>query len=174
MLLPICPICHIQYSLSTKPLVLQPCGHGVCLNCFLKCNERDINTCSICREVVVSHKPNYELMQMCQPPATNWKFRLQNAVAPLLTGVDFVINDSLEAVAPLIILKAHGIISVYDFRKVIADLVICMSPADLYRWIEVLQFDNETELLGMAHQMVSDQRFLQVQRALWVLELVHN
>lgn len=174
MLLPICPICHIQYSLSIKPIVLQPCGHGVCLECHLQCEQRSIDDCSICRQPVISFTPNYDLIQICKKRTTDWKFRLENAVASTLSGVDFTINDSLEVVSPLIILKANNVHSLREFRKVISDLVICMSPVDLYKWIEVLKFDQETVILGIAHQMVSDQRFLQVQNALWVLELVHQ
>ena len=73
MVLPICPICQKQYSLQTLPIVLVPCGHGVCESCQDECNRREILECSLCRELVASWTPNYDLRAMVKQEEVDWK-----------------------------------------------------------------------------------------------------
>lgn len=172
MVLPICPVCQKQYSNSVKPIVLHPCGHGICESCQDKCEERGLIRCSICRELVTTVAPNYDLRGMCKDEDIPWKQRLISKLDHL-AGEEIEIDDSLEMVAPLIELKASNTQSMRKFRKTIAELVQNMESIDIFDWIHVLQFGNERELVLMTSKMIDDKNFLESKNALWVLKLVH-
>ena len=173
MVLPICPICQKQYSLQTKPLTLVPCGHGVCEECQAECVHREILDCSLCRKLVASWVPNYDLRAMLQPVQCEWKENLMSAM-DFLAGQDIEIDDSLEVVAPLLMLKARNIQSTDTFKQVLSKLVNVVEPVDLFEWVSVLQFNNEKQLIPAIGKMLDDKQFLESRKALWVLQLVHT
>lgn len=172
MVLPVCPICQKQYSLQTLPLVLVPCGHGVCQTCQEECNRREILDCSLCRELVASWTPNYDLRSMVKREEVEWKENLMSSM-DFLAGEDIEIDDDLEAVAPLLMLKAKNTQSMVRLRRVIAEMVKVMEPNDIFDWISVLQFSNEKDLLPAVNKLIDDKIFLESKKALWVLKLVH-
>ena len=172
MVLPICPVCHKQYSNTVKPVVLHPCGHGICESCQQKCEERGLIHCSICRELVTTTVSNYDLRGMCKDEDIPWKQKLTSSMN-FLAGEEIELDDSLEVVAPLLELKALNVQSMRKFRSVIAELVQKMEPVDIFDWIHVLQFGNERDLVIMTSKMIDDKIFLESKNALWVLKLVH-
>ena len=95
----------------------------------------------------------------------------------ILSNIHFVgdvtIDDDLEHVAPLLVLKAKNNKSIAKFKRVIADLVGKIEPNELFDWISVLNFSNEPELLSTASKMIDDKIFLESKNALWVLKMVH-
>jgi hypothetical protein len=86
---------------------------------------------------------------------------------------EFEIDDCLENVAPLIVLKAKNVQGMRQFRQVVSVLVQTMSTSDIFDWISVLQFGNERELIIMTSKMIDDKLFLETQKALWVFRMVH-
>lgn len=90
-----------------------------------------------------------------------------------LAGQDIEIDDSLEQIAPLLMLKARNIQSTEKFKKVFAKLVNVVEPVDLFEWVSVLQFPNEKKLVPAISKMLDDRQFLESKKALWVLQLVH-
>jgi len=172
MVLPICPICQKQYSLQTLPIVLVPCGHGVCESCQDECNRREILECSLCRELVASWTPNYDLRAMVKQEEVDWKEKLMSSM-DFLAGEEIEIDDELKEVAPLLMLKAKNTQSIIRQRRVIAEMARCMDPNDIFEWISVLQFSNEKDLLPVVSKLIDDKIFLESKKALWVLKLVH-
>jgi len=169
--MPICPICQKQYSLKVVPLVLQPCGHSVCQLCFDECSDRNIDHCSLCRQLVRAHTVNFSLQEMCQEDELGWKSDLCDLLSPALVGHRFTISDGLKPVAPLLALKAHGEHDIHCFREVFVHMIQEMSPSTIYQWIEVLNFRNKHALNDLVTQLVCDKHFLLRHDALWVLEL---
>jgi len=91
-----------------------------------------------------------------------------------LAGQDIEIDDSLEVVAPLLMLKARNIQSTNTFKQVLSKLVNVVEPVDLFEWVSVLQFNNEKQLIPAIGKMLDDKQFLESRKALWVLQLVHT
>tara|TARA_B110001452_G_scaffold162549_1_gene135287 strand:+ start:956 stop:1474 length:519 start_codon:yes stop_codon:yes gene_type:complete len=172
MVLPICPICQKQYSNQTLPLILVPCGHGVCESCQDECVQREIVECSLCRKLVASWIPNYDIRGMVKDDDSRWKEELMASIH-FLAGEDIDIDDDLKTVAPLLILKAKNIQSTRRFERVFSELVKVMEPNDIFDWIMVLNFNNEKELLPTVNKLIDDKNFLESKKALWVLKLVH-
>ncbi len=55
-----CKICFEQYNKNKhKPVILMQCGHSVCITCL---NELTTFLCPICREQIITSKPNYDLI----------------------------------------------------------------------------------------------------------------
>jgi hypothetical protein len=126
----------------------------------------------MCRALVTSMAPNYDLRGMCKDEDVPWK---QNLMSKLdyLAGEEIEIDNGLELVAPLLELKASNTQSMWKFRKVMAELVQKMDTNDIFNWLNVLHFGNERELVIMTSQMIDDKKFLESKHALWVLKLVH-
>ena len=76
---PICPVCRKNYSDKVKPMVLQPCGHGICNICLSTMKdyvEEDLDDngnpvlgesrikCPTCRITIVHERPNYDLREI--------------------------------------------------------------------------------------------------------------
>lgn len=79
---PVCPICQKNYSETVHPMVLQPCGHGLCKICLLSLREHSENQydedgeeicakCPQCREEIIEEKPNYDLREITQNVRVN-------------------------------------------------------------------------------------------------------
>jgi len=49
-----CPICMVDLKLPTAEKITLPCYHTVCKNCFFSSLEHKINTCPLCRHVIIS------------------------------------------------------------------------------------------------------------------------
>ena len=169
--MPICPICQRQYSLQVVPLVLQPCGHSVCQQCFEECVNRNLSECSLCRRYVRHHTVNFSLKEMCKDDKEGWKKELCDLLSPAMVGSSVDISDKLKQVAPLLALKAHSEHNIGCFREVLVHMVQNMLPIDIYKWIEVLNFPNENDLNSLVAQLICDKHFLLRHEALWVLEL---
>ena len=173
-MLPLCPICQKQYSNTVRPMLQHPCGHGICESCQIMSDERHLTTCSICRGLVTVVTPNYDLRGMCKDDEVPWKQKLIDSMEFLAEDCEeIVIDDCLENVAPLIVLKAKNVQGMRQFRQVMSVLVQTMSTSDIFDWISVLRFDNERELIMMTSKMIDDKLFLDTQKALWVFRMVH-
>lgn len=65
---PPCPVCQKNYSDRVKPVTIQPCGHGICVNCIETLENittgGDLPLCPLCREAIVRTKPNYDLREL--------------------------------------------------------------------------------------------------------------
>lgn len=76
---PICPVCRKNYSDKVKPMVLQPCGHGICSICLTTLKEyvtQEVDEngnptleetpakCPTCRQSIVHHRPNFDLREI--------------------------------------------------------------------------------------------------------------
>jgi hypothetical protein len=109
---------------------------------------------------------------MVKQEEVDWKERLMSSI-DFLAGEEIEIDDELKKVAPLLMLKAKNTQSIIRQRRVIADMVSCMDPNDIFEWISVLQFSNEKDLLPVVSKLIDDKIFLESKKALWVLKLVH-
>jgi hypothetical protein len=49
-----CPICMIDLKLPSSEKITLPCYHSVCKNCFFSSLEHNINTCPLCRHIIIS------------------------------------------------------------------------------------------------------------------------
>ena len=72
---PQCPVCRRNYNERVEPLIIQPCGHGICKKCLLQLHDHARNTvndegeymvakCPICRGEIIDSSPNYDLKQI--------------------------------------------------------------------------------------------------------------
>ena len=76
---PICPVCRKNYSDKVKPMIMQPCGHGICSICLNTLKDYvtpDIDDrgnpivgetpakCPSCRKPIISETPNYDLREI--------------------------------------------------------------------------------------------------------------
>lgn len=86
-----CSICYENYSSETDrfPSILIPCGHTFCRSCVAKFNA----SCPTCRQPIVSHCPNYSLINddtSSNAPVTNI------SVSPI--NYQMVIKDNLVVI----------------------------------------------------------------------------
>ena len=134
--------------------------------------SREILDCSLCRKLVASWIPNYDLRSMVKEEEAMWKETLM-ASMECLAGEEIYIDDDLKAVAPLLMLKAKNTQSTLRFDRVFSEMVKVMEPNDIFDWISVLNFNNEKEILLAVSKLIDDKIFLESKKALWVLKLVH-
>ena len=75
---PSCPICHRQYTHRVKPIIMQPCGHGVCATCSEKLEIHatldNPALCPLCRHTIEAVKPNWDLREITNNVNTDMKY----------------------------------------------------------------------------------------------------
>ncbi len=109
--LPKCPVCLKRYSNDVKPMILQPCSHGICEDCVIRYREvkedddetDDEIRCPKCREVVIEEKPNYDMMEMMSPPESNhfWVQKLVEGCEE--AGLLVSVHRKVEVLSKLIV-----------------------------------------------------------------------
>lgn len=109
--LPKCPVCLKRYSNSVKPMILQPCSHGMCEACIVRyreINEGDHESdgeikCPKCREVVIEEKPNYDMLEMMTPEDSNhfWTEKLINTYER--AGISVDVHRNVEVLSKLLV-----------------------------------------------------------------------
>lgn len=109
--LPKCPVCQNRYSSTVKPMILQPCSHGMCEACIARYREvkeddhetDDEITCPKCREVVIEEKPNYDMMEMMAPEDSNhyWTEKLVGTFER--AGISVNVHRNVEVLSKLLV-----------------------------------------------------------------------
>ncbi len=88
-----CKICFEQYNKNKhKPVILMQCGHSVCITCL---NELTTFLCPICREQIITSKPNYDLIDLLEQ-ATNQQQQQQVTKSFHTINLKEIINNDLK------------------------------------------------------------------------------
>jgi len=89
-----CKICFEQYNKNKhKPVILMQCGHSICITCL---NELTTFLCPICREQIITSKPNYDLIDLLEQ-ATNQQQQQQQVTKSFHTiNLKEIINNDLK------------------------------------------------------------------------------
>ena len=175
VVLPKCPVCLRHYSSKVKPMVLQPCSHGMCDECINnyrqhreddEYSETDEIKCPKCREVVIEEKPNYDLLDMMPEEGMShyWTEKLvQNCDA---VGMDCHVHDTVETLSKLLVLRISDDARIQSMalkkqadwldsdRKLVkllkrefVDCILALSMdfKEATKWIQVLNFPLDFE-----------------------------
>ena len=72
-----CKICLESFDTNLhKPMCLQPCGHTICKESL---DKLDKNECPFCKEIIISKKPNFNLIEIIEEKSINLlKLNIQN------------------------------------------------------------------------------------------------
>ena len=181
--LPKCPVCLIRYSSEVKPMILQPCSHGLCETCVIKLRElreEDRNSddeiqCPKCREVVIEEKPNYDLIEIMPSTESNhfWTQKLINSCEE--AGLTVFVHRKVEILSKLIVsriindnrIQSIGyktltewsdadIKLVKGLKQEISDCIVTleMDFSEATKWIQVLNLPRDFETY-LTSQMVT-------------------
>ena len=174
MALPLCPVCQNNYNTVLIPRVINPCGHGICVQCLDKYVSRGGDTCPICRTDILGTSVNYDLRAMCQPPDDGWKRDLQRILGRHMPGQNVELHDGLKLLSPMIRLRCEWTVgSLKEAKAALVKLVLAMDVKDVLQWITSLHFDTETEVQLLQHVSTLLEQKTFLQNDSWILELVH-
>lgn len=198
--LPKCPVCLRRYSSTVKPMILQPCSHGMCEVCIGKYREikdaegEDIQ-CPKCREVVIEEKPNYDLIDILPREATGnpWLKKLMDAFDE--TGVSIPVHNHVEQLSKLIVTRINNDIKLQSLsnteknewlgsdikllKSMKQDLIVCVLGLDIdfkqmHGWIQVLNLPSSIENYFTSELLTiyENKRFLKQFDAEWLMDLI--
>lgn len=109
---PSCPICHCSYTYRVKPVIMQPCGHGVCGACSdkLEANAALDNPalCPLCRHTIELIKPNWDLREITNNVNTDIKYGFwekQIRSMRILRGKDIGFSKEVRSYAKAICIR---------------------------------------------------------------------
>lgn len=168
---PTCPICLKRYgSDKVVPLLLYPCGHGVCEECFEACREHSGSapvSCSVCRCAVEHHSVNYDLRNAVTDDERCDMDDCENAFMSFVSmsfpaGHEVNLDDELTPWLPLIVYRLMDSVNVSRLKSILCKLTLEKSIIDVYHWIEVLDFpaDDEVRIFRIVRWMQKSMRFL--------------
>jgi len=191
VVLPKCPVCWNRYSKINKPLVLQPCGHGICETCMAKyrSDEEEV-TCPKCREVVIEEKPNFDLLD-CIPEEEPDTWCQQLIEFHKKSGVTVHVDKKVHIMAKVLVKRiehAHEIEKsstewTDGERRIIGDMMtdfcdciisLQMRFTEAMQWIQVMSLPTEFETF-FTHKVVKmyeNKDFLKTMDAEWLMELI--
>ena len=192
--LPKCPVCMNHYSKTVKPMILQPCSHGMCESCILKYREledEDIK-CPKCREVIIEEKPNFDLIELIPegPDQHYWSQKLVETCDRI--GIAITVHEKVEVFSKVIVkrivhdtrIQTMGLTEwTTNDKKVIHDIIQglrdCILILDIdfeeaTKWIQVLSFPKPLERYFTSHVLTlfESKKFLEPMNAEWLLDLI--
>lgn len=191
VVLPKCPICWNRYSKLQKPLVLQPCGHGVCEVCMSKCRSEETEiVCPKCREVVIEEKPNYDLLETIPEEEPDvWVQQLLDFYKN--SGVTVHVDKRVHIMAKVLVKRIEHANEIEKMsaewstnEKIIVgklvtdfcDCVLCLNMrfTEAMRWIQVMSLpkDFESFFTHKVVEMYENKDFLKTMNAEWLMELI--
>ena len=119
---PICPVCRINYSEKVRPVILQPCGHGMCKACLTSLKEyacditnegdtvrdRLMPVCPVCRTSISADTPNYDLREITSNVHMDhlkgyWEKQIVNLCE--LKGIKITFSDRIRPYAKPICMR---------------------------------------------------------------------
>jgi hypothetical protein len=196
---PKCPICQNNFSNKVKPLAIQPCGHGICGNCFdtlLETNGMH-SSCPLCRELIANAQPNWDLREVTnqfKPKRELGYWEKQILDIHHLRGIKFKFNKRSRAFS-----KAMCIRIAYDEqfcsmkndefewneleRKTISSLKnalvksalqTSLTLSELTEWIHALALTNalESYLIIFFHRLYDTKEFLEKLGCDWFMKTI--
>lgn len=198
--LPKCPVCLRRYSPEVKPMILQPCSHGMCEVCITKYREikdeegEDIK-CPKCREVVIEEKPNYDLIDTMpsQTEGNYWVKKLMDAFDE--TGVTIPVHRHVEELSKLLVTRINSdrqlqslsntekeewiqsdIKLIKSMKQELVDSVLELDIEfkELHGWIQVLNLPSciENYLISEMLTVYENKEFLRQFNAEWLMDLI--
>ena len=199
VVLPKCPVCLRRYCDEVKPMVLQPCCHGMCETCVrtyrnLKDTEGAEMVCPRCREVVIEEKPNYDLLDTVPKGLTNdWTQKLIENCEEI--GLSIEVNDRIQCMSELLVLRiinndriqrfeekrrsdwtGGDVQLVKQMKQAFIDAVIALNMEfkEVTKWIQVLSLPSNFESY-FTTQMINiyeNKKFLEEMNAEWLLDII--
>lgn len=179
---PTCPICLKRYgSEKVVPLLLYPCGHGVCEECFEACQDHggaSALSCSVCRRDVEHHSVNYDLRNAVTDDDRYDMSACEDAFMSYVSlsfpaGHEVRIDDALAPWLPLIVFRLTDSVNIDRLKSILCKLTLEKSIMDVYHWIEVLDFsaDLEARIFRIVRWMQKSMRFLDADHH-WLLRVL--
>lgn len=195
--LPKCPVCLQRYSVDVKPMIVQPCCHGICEECMERCRElsEDETRCPKCREVIIEEKPNYDMIDMLPEEYETrlWAQKLVDSMEH--AGISVPVTPKIEILSKLLVTRIlnddtiqtlgskmkqewseNDVHLVRELKQEFNDCinVLDMDFQEASRWIQVMNLPPSFENYFMTQiiTMFENRRFLQPLDAVWLLDLI--
>ena len=195
---PLCPICTRNYTKHTKPMSLQPCGHGICKSCLdeLKQHSHYEAICPICRGTIISEAPNYDLREITENvnnKEINGHWERHVSEIATLRGHNIKFSREMRPYAKVLCVRiAYDTVLVNiqdreswteDEAMAIANLTNAMVKSirrakctldDAFRWISVLSVSKsvETHLCKFVIDYFDDKAFLDGIDGGWFFDVI--
>ena len=198
---PTCPICHKNYSNRVEPVVIHPCGHGVCAECMdaLEDNVTDGNfpLCPLCRQPALSNGPNYDLREVTSNVSPYercgfWEKQICNMRKLQGRKISFAREMRLYAKAICVRLSYDDVFvniktSVYEWTREERQAVVALKNAlvraalqsddtieTLSKWVNVLSVTVivETHLMRFFLKWYETKEFLNEIGGTWLLDVL--
>jgi hypothetical protein len=198
-LTPICPVCKENYDNIIKPYSMQPCGHGICKECFSQ--MENLNTrlqplsCPVCRSDIIICKPNYDLKKITdeisnQADPEEWIIRLYE----IKQNVTNVIHEDMKKYCKLIVLRvllkdhfdmmadleseewtSEDKIIIKDIKSEIVKIISNHNDdiEEVIKWIKTMSFPLYLEgyLRRFIKRVYDNKDFLSLTQSEWILDL---
>lgn len=200
IVLPKCPVCLNRYSAEVKAMTLQPCGHGMCLECLEQYRDtRGDNeeiSCPKCREVIIEEKPNYDMIEL-MPDEYETRIWSQKLVDNFeRAGIAVVVTPKIEIMSKLLVTRVINddmiqsigqrmkkdewsdseVRLVRGLKQEFADCinVLEMDFREASKWIQVLSLPPlfENYFITQVLTMFENKSFLGEMDAEWLLDLI--
>lgn len=179
---PTCPICLKNYSKECRPVVLQPCGHGGCTECIETLQSiHDESNCPICRENIISHRPNYDLREITDSVGMQesyWGRRLMETIQ--IPGQNICISEDIRKFCKILCYRIavqfdekeemHKFCRIFlrTLRK--ADTTV----DDAFSWLKVFRLPIEVHayMVEQTLEFYENKYFLEKHDALWIMDAI--
>lgn len=195
VILPKCPVCLSHYSQSVKPMVLQPCSHGMCKTCidsYRELNEGEEITCPRCRGIIIEEEPNYDLLELI-PEDRDKHFWSQKLIETCdQVGITINVHEKVEVFSKVIVqrivhdtcIRSMGVTEwttvekdiIKEINKGLRDciLILDIDFEEVTKWIQVLSFPKPLERYFISHvlNLFENKTFLEPMNAEWLLQLI--
>ena len=195
--MPKCPICLQRYSNDVKPLILQPCCHGVCEDCMEKYREstEGETKCPKCREIIIEEKPNYDMIDM-MPDEYETRLWAQKLVDCMeRAGISVVVTPKIEIMSKFIVtrvinddrLQTIGLKTKQEWTETDSRLVrelkqefndcinvLEMDFQEATKWVQVMNLPPffENYFITQVITMFENKKFLKEFEAEWLMDLI--
>ena len=190
---PSCSVCLKNYSKECKPVVLQPCSHGLCETCVNTLKNRNENPlCPVCRTSIVQSKPNYDLREITNDvdrQDTYWGKRLMEIVD--LPGQEIEINIQMEPFCKIVCYRL-SLDSLFDqitdnisneqqkelkkFKEIWRRTMMKsdVSIEDAMTWLKVFRFPPivHRDMIEYVLEFFEKKYFLEKYDALWIMDAI--